>query len=79
MDSVFYWKSVVDEPDAGRPGTSVIDSFVEKTEELIAEDPTLTLRFLALELGVSWGSRHMLSSTSSFVGPRGKQDGSPNS
>ena len=77
MDSVFYWESVVDEPDAGRPRTSVIDSSVEKAEELIGEDPTITLRFLALELGVSCGSQHMLSSTSSLVGPRGEQDGSP--
>ena len=45
MDSVFYWESVVDEPDAERPRTSVIDSSVEKAEELIAEDPTITLRF----------------------------------
>ena len=45
----------------------MIDSSVEKAEELIAEDPTITLRFLALELGVSCGSRHMLSSTSSLV------------
>ena len=55
----------------------MIESSVEKAEELIAEDHTITLRFLALELGVSCGSRHMLSSTTSFVGPRGAQDGSP--
>ena len=55
----------------------MIDSSVEKAEELIGEDPTITLRFLALELGVSCGSRHMRSSTSSFVGPRGAQVGSP--
>ena len=55
----------------------MIDSSVEKAEELIAEDPSITLSFLALELGVSCGSRQMLSSTSTLVGPRGAQDGSP--
>ena len=41
----------------GKPRTSVTDSFVERVEALIIEDPTITLSFLALELGVSYGIR----------------------
>ena len=46
--------SVEDEARAGRPRTSVTDISVERAEALIVEDPTITLRFLALELGVSY-------------------------
>lgn len=46
-----------DETRAGKPRTSVTDSFVERVEALIIEDPTITLGFLALELGVSHGIR----------------------
>ena len=55
-----FRESVEDEARAGRPRTSVIDSSVEKAEELIEEDPTITLRFLALELGISCGSAHAI-------------------
>ena len=51
-------ESVEDEARAGRPRTSVTDSSVERAEALIVEDPTITLRFLALDLGVSYGSAH---------------------
>ena len=37
------------------------DSSVERTEEVIVEDPTITLRFLALELGVRYGSAHAIA------------------
>ena len=36
------------------------DSSVERAEELIVEVPTITLRFLGLELGVSYGSAHAI-------------------
>ena len=40
---------------------SVTDSSVERTEEVIVEDPTITLRFLALELDVRYGSAHAIA------------------
>ena len=40
-------ESVKDEVRAGRPGTSVTDSSVERAEALVEEDPTITLRFVA--------------------------------
>ena len=51
-------EDVEDEARAGRPRTSVTDSSVERAEALIAEHPTITLRFLAFELSVSYGSAH---------------------
>ena len=42
----------------GGHGLSLTDSSVERAEALIVEHPTITLRFLALELGVSYGSAH---------------------
>ena len=53
-------EAVEDEPRAGRPRTSVTDNSVQRAEALIEEDPTITLRFLALELGVSFGSAHAI-------------------
>ena len=49
-----------DEACAGRLRTSVTESFVERAEALIVENPTITLRFLALELGASYGSAHAI-------------------
>ena len=40
---------------------SVTDSSEERTEEVIVEDPTITLRFLALELDVRYGSAHAIA------------------
>ena len=37
---------------------SLTDSSVERSEALTVEDPTITLRFLALEPGVSYRSAH---------------------
>ena len=51
-------ESVEDEARAGRPRTSVTDRSVERAEALIVEHTTITLRFLALELSVSYGSAH---------------------
>ena len=48
-------ESVEDEARAGRPQTSVTHISVERAEAFIVEDPTKTLRFVALELGVSYG------------------------
>ena len=53
-------ESVEDEARAERPRTSVTDSSVERAEALIVEDPTITPRFLALELGVSYGCAQAL-------------------
>ena len=53
-------ESVEDEARTGRSRTSVTYSSVEGAEELIVEDPTITLRFLGLELGVSYGSAHAI-------------------
>ena len=53
-------ESVEDEARAGRPTTSVTDSSVKRAEALIGEDPTITLRFLPLELGVGYGSAHTI-------------------
>ena len=53
-------ESVEDEARAERPRASVTDSSVERAEALIVEEPTITLRFLALELGVSYGSAHAI-------------------
>ena len=53
-------ESVEDEARAGRPRMSLTDSSVERAEALMVEDPTITLRFLALELGVSYGSAHAI-------------------
>ena len=43
-------ESVEDEARVRRPRTSVTDSSVQRAETLIVEDPTITLRFLALNL-----------------------------
>ena len=40
---------------------SVTDSSEERTEEVIVEDPTITLRFLAFELDVRYGSAHAIA------------------
>ena len=48
-------ESVEDEARAGRSRTSVTDISVERAEALTVEDSTITLRFVALELGVSYG------------------------
>ena len=53
-------ESVEYEARAGRPTTSVTDSLVKRAETLIAEDPTITLRFFALKLGVGNGSAHTI-------------------
>ena len=53
-------ESVEDEAHAGRPRTSVTDSSLDRAEALTVEDPTITVRFLALELGVSCGSAHVI-------------------
>ena len=49
-----------DEACAWRLRTSVTESFVERAEAFIVENPTITLRFLALELGASCGSAHAI-------------------
>ena len=54
-------KSVEDEARACWKATDVCDrQFWERAEALIVEDPSITLRFLALELGVSYGSGHAI-------------------
>ena len=51
---------MADEARAVRPLTSVMDSSADTAKVLIPEDPTITLRFLALELRVSYGSAHAI-------------------
>lgn len=45
-------ESVEDELRARRPRTSVTNSSLDRAEALTVEDPTITVIFLALELGV---------------------------
>ena len=47
-----------DDPRSGRPRTSVTEAITVRAQAIIDEDPTVTLRFLSLELGVSYGSAH---------------------
>ena len=53
-------ESVEDEANIGSPRTSVTDSSVERAKALIVEYPNITLRFLASELSVSYGSAHAI-------------------
>ena len=41
---------------SGRPQSSLTEDTIARARNLIEEDPTVTLRFLSLELGVSYGS-----------------------
>ena len=45
-----------DAPRSGRPRSSVTAQLAQRASAIIAEDPTITLRFLSLELEVSYGS-----------------------
>ena len=48
-----------DEDRSGRPlRTSVTEATTVRARAIIDEDPTVALRFLSLELGVSYGSAH---------------------
>ena len=48
MDSVFYWESVVDEPDAERPRTSVIDEFCGESRRINSRRPNYNSQILSL-------------------------------
>uniref|UniRef100_A0A1I8HMT8 STAS domain-containing protein n=1 Tax=Macrostomum lignano TaxID=282301 RepID=A0A1I8HMT8_9PLAT len=52
------WDSFNDEPRSGRPRTSVTEDVVAHADAIIREDWSIMLRFLAYELGVSYGSAH---------------------
>ena len=47
-----------DDHRSGRPRTSVTEATTVRARAIIDKDPTFTLRFLSLELGVSYGSAH---------------------
>ena len=47
-----------DDNPSGRPRTSVTEATTARAEAIIDEDPTVTLRFLSLELGVTYGNAH---------------------
>ena len=47
-----------DDHRSGRPRTSVTEATTVRARAIIDEDPTVTLRFLSLELDVSYGSAH---------------------
>ena len=47
-----------DDHRSGRPRTSVTEATTVRARAIIDKDPTVTLRFLSLELGVSYGSAH---------------------
>ncbi|PAA51606.1 hypothetical protein BOX15_Mlig028961g1 [Macrostomum lignano] len=52
------WDSFNDEPRSGRPRTSVTEDVVAHADAIIREDWSIMLRFIAYELGVSYGSAH---------------------
>uniref|UniRef100_A0A1I8JGJ3 Amino_oxidase domain-containing protein n=1 Tax=Macrostomum lignano TaxID=282301 RepID=A0A1I8JGJ3_9PLAT len=52
------WDSFNDEPRSGRPRTSVTEDVVAHADAIIREDWSFLLRFIAYELGVSYGSAH---------------------
>jgi histone-lysine N-methyltransferase SETMAR len=68
FDTVARWirhfsdgrSSLEDEQRSGRPCTSLSRDIVARAEALIHEDPSVTLRFLSLELGISYGSAHTI-------------------
>jgi len=43
---------------SGRPRSSLTGDVIARARTIVEEDPTITLRFLSLELGVSYGSCH---------------------
>ncbi|XP_076037488.1 histone-lysine N-methyltransferase SETMAR-like isoform X1 [Oratosquilla oratoria] len=47
-----------DDHRPGRPRTSVTKAMTVRARDIIDEDPTVSLRFLSLVLGVSYGSAH---------------------
>ena len=48
--------SLEDDPRIGRPGTSITDKNIEAVRTLIEENPHISIRYLAFELGVSYGT-----------------------
>lgn len=52
--------SAKDESRSGRPRTSVTEASVARADAIVREDRSVTLRFLAYELGVSYGSAHTI-------------------
>ena len=50
------WRSTEDEPRSGRPSTSVTEDNVAKFEVLVLNDRRITVRYIAENLGISFGS-----------------------
>jgi len=48
--------SLEDDPRIGRPVTGVTDGNIEAVRTLIEENPHISIRYLAFELGVSYGT-----------------------
>ncbi|CAF1261575.1 unnamed protein product [Adineta ricciae] len=48
--------SLEDDPRIGRPVTSIADTNIEAVRTLIEENPHISIRYLAFELGVSYGA-----------------------
>ena len=68
FDTVARWirhfsagrESLEDEERSGRPCSSLTRDTVARAEAIVAEDRSITLRFLASELGISYGSAYTL-------------------
>ena len=48
--------SLEDDPRIGRPVTCVTDANIEAVRALIEENPHISIRYIAFELGVSYGT-----------------------